>query len=210
MPRRLKLAVLISGSGTTLKNLLDCQASGTLDVDFRLVISSKPDVGGLKHAATAGIPSLVVRRGKYPTAEEFCQAVFQPCRDRDVDLVVMGGFLAHVLIPTDFIGRVVNIHPALIPAFCGKGYYGLRVHQAVLDYGAKASGCTVHFVDNQYDHGPIILQRSVAVAETDSAESLAQRVFAVECEAYPAALRLIAADRVSIEGRRVRVADGPA
>jgi phosphoribosylglycinamide formyltransferase-1 len=99
----------------------------------------------------------------------------------------------------------LNIHPALIPAFCGKGFYGTRVHQAVLDYGAKVSGCTVHFVDKQYDHGPIILQKVVPVEDADTPESLAARVFTAECEAYPEALRLIAAGRVRVQGRRVRI-----
>ena len=117
----------------------------------------------------------------------------------------MAGFLKFAPVPADFANRVVNIHPALIPAFCGLGYYGLRVHQAVLDYGAKISGCTVHFVDNQYDHGPIILQRVVPVEEEDTPETLAARVFAAECEALPEAIRLFAAGRVAVDGRRVRV-----
>lgn len=118
----------------------------------------------------------------------------------------MGGFLKHVLIPADFENRVINIHPALIPAFCGRGMYGRYVHQAVLDYGAKISGCTVHFVDDQYDHGPIILQRTVPVLDDDTAEALAHRVFDAECEALPEALALIAAGRVHVEGRHVRIA----
>jgi len=115
----------------------------------------------------------------------------------------MAGFLKFVTIPTDFEWRVVNIHPALIPAVCGKGFYGLHVHKAVLDYGAKLSGCTVHFVDNQYDHGPIILQRTVPVLDDDTPESLAARVFEAECEAYPEALRWLASGRLRVEGRRV-------
>ncbi|HEV3418000.1 MAG TPA: formyltransferase family protein, partial [Pirellulales bacterium] len=98
-----------------------------------------------------------------------------------------------------------NIHPALIPSFCGNGFYGPRVHEAVLEYGAKLSGCTVHFVDNRYDHGPILLQRAIPVLDEDTAESLAERVFQAECEAYPEALRLIGQGRVSIDGRRVRI-----
>ena len=124
MLRRLKLAVLISGGGTTLKNLIDHQLGGLLDVEFRIVISSSPKAGGLAHAASAAIPSRVVQQKHYSTPEAFRDAIFQPCRDSNVDLVVMGGFLKHVLIPDDFVGRVVNIHPSLIPAFCGHGYYG--------------------------------------------------------------------------------------
>ncbi len=205
MSQRLSLAVLISGRGTTLKNLIDRNAIGQLDVDIRLVISSSATARGLTYATSGGIPSLVVQRKKHATPEEFCEAIFQPCREVDADLVAMGGFLHHVLIPDDFAGRVINIHPSLIPAFCGQGYYGLRVHQAVLDYGVKVTGCTVHFVDNEFDHGPIILQRTVPVEEGDSAASLAQRVFATECDAYPDALRLIAEDRVHVDGRVVRV-----
>ena len=117
----------------------------------------------------------------------------------------MAGFLQLVLIPEDFRNRVFNIHPALIPAFCGKGYYGHRVHEAVLASGAKVSGCTVHFADNEYDHGPIIVQRTVPVLDDDTAETLAQRVFVEECEAYPEAIRLFAEGRLRIEGKRVRI-----
>ena len=116
----------------------------------------------------------------------------------------MGGFLKHVLIPDDFMGRVMNIHPSLIPAFCGHGFYGRRVHQAVLDYGVKVSGCTVHFVDNQYDHGPIILQHVVPVLDDDTPEALAARVFVEECSAYPEAIQRFAQGRLQLVGRRVR------
>ena len=109
----------------------------------------------------------------------------------------------------DFQHRVTNIHPALIPAFCGRGFYGHRVHEAVLEYGAKVSGCTVHFVDNQYDHGPIILQRPVPVRDDDTPDTLAARVFAEECEAYPEAIRLFAEGRLRVEDRRVRIIEGP-
>jgi phosphoribosylglycinamide formyltransferase-1 len=202
---RLKLAVLISGGGTTFRNFLQKKAAGELDVDFALVISSNPQAGGLKFAAEAGIPTRVVQPRDFATAEEFRDAVFGGCREAGVDYVVMAGFLKHVLIPPDFENRVVNIHPALIPSFCGKGFYGLRVHQAVLDYGAKVSGCTIHFVDQVYDHGPIILQKVVPVQNGDTAEVLAARVFEAECEAYPEAIRLLAAGRVRVVGRRVEI-----
>lgn len=204
---RLPIAVLISGGGTTLGNLLEKIKQQDLPVDVRLVISSNPQAGGLNYAREASIPVEIVQPSPAATAEEFSAAVFDPCRQAEVALVVMGGFLKHVLIPGDFENRVVNIHPGLIPAFCGRGFYGLRVHQAVLDYGAKISGCTIHFVDDQYDHGPIILQRSVPVYDGDTAEQLAARIFAVECEAYPEALRMIAEGRVQVTGRRVRIAD---
>jgi formyltetrahydrofolate-dependent phosphoribosylglycinamide formyltransferase len=170
------------------------------------VISSNPAAGGLKHC-NADLPGGVVQRKSFDSAESYSEAVFGLCRQRGAELVVMAGFLNFVPIPPDFVNRVVNIHPALIPAFCGAGYYGHRVHEAVLDYGAKLSGCTVHFVDNQYDHGPIVLQRVVPVADDDTPETLAARVFAAECEAYPEAIRLFAEGRLQVEGRRVRVAD---
>lgn len=201
----LAMAVLISGGGTTLLNLLEEIQQGSLLADIKLVLSSNPKAGGLDHAAHADIPRLVRKRSDYDSPEAFSDAVFQPFRDAAVDLVVMGGFLKHVLIPEDFQGRVMNIHPALIPAFCGAGYYGRRVHEEVLAYGTKISGCTVHFVDNQYDHGPIILQRCVIVRDDDTPETLASRVFEQEREAYPEAIRLFAAGKLRIDGRRVVV-----
>jgi phosphoribosylglycinamide formyltransferase-1 len=117
----------------------------------------------------------------------------------------MAGFLQLLDIPPDFEHRVMNIHPALIPAFCGKGYHGAHVHRAVLEAGVKVSGCTVHFADNQYDHGPIILQQVVPVKDDDTPESLAARVFEAECTAYPEAIRLFAEGRLEVQGRRVRV-----
>ena len=157
----MKLAVFISGGGTTLHNLIKQQENGQLDVEFKLVISSRSDAAGLTYAEAANIPQHIVSRPDYASAENYRDAMFERCREAKVDYVLMGGFIQHVLIPTDFTHRVLNIHPSLIPAFCGKGYYGSHVHRAVLDYGAKVSGCTVHFVDDQYDHGPILLQRVV-------------------------------------------------
>jgi folate-dependent phosphoribosylglycinamide formyltransferase PurN len=120
-----------------------------------------------------------------------------------VDLVCLAGFLQFLPIPVDFENKVMNIHPSLIPAFCGKGFYGHHVHEAVVDYGARISGCTVHFVDNQYDHGPIILQRSVPVFGDDSPQMVADRVFEQECIAFPEAIQLFAEGKLRVEGRRV-------
>ena len=202
---RLKIAVLISGGGTTLRNLIQKIDAGDLGVEIAFVISSSKTAAGLQFAVTAGIRSLVVRRADCLSAEAFREAIFSPCREAGAELVVMGGFLKHLLIPPDYLGRVMNVHPALIPAFCGHGFYGPRVHQAVLDYGAKVSGCTVHFVDDQFDRGPIIDQRVVPVLDDDSAETLAARVFEQECDALPNAIQLYADGRLRIEGRRVRM-----
>ena len=189
MSRPLPIAVLISGGGTTLRNLIQKQADNQIDVDFRLVMSSRSDAAGLQIAASASIPSLVVRKLPSESGQEHSARVFDPIRSLGVQYVIMGGYLQHVLIPDDFENRVINIHPSLIPAFCGKGMYGLKVHQAAIDFGVRVSGCTVHFVDNQYDHGPIILQKTCEVLKDDTAESLQRRVFSLECEALPEAIR---------------------
>jgi phosphoribosylglycinamide formyltransferase-1 len=161
----------------------------------------------LRFASEAEIPWVVIERSAYSSTEHYSRVVFNACRDAGVDLVVMGGFLKHVLVPEDFVGRVMNIHPSLIPAFCGKGFYGHKVHAAAIDYGVKVSGCTVHWVDDHYDHGPIILQRTVEVLSDDTPEKLAARVFAEECEALPDAIRLVARGRLRLQGRRVVVLD---
>lgn len=197
--------MLISGGGTTLRNLLQHIQAGTLPIRFQYVISSNPQAAGLEFARKANIPISVIGRRQYRSPAAHSEAVFSVCRQCGAQLVIMGGYLEHVLIPPDYENRVVNIHPSLIPAFCGKGFYGLRVHQAVLEYGVKLTGCTVHFVDNLYDHGPIILQRAVPVLDDDTPETLAARVFQEECRAYPEALTWIAEGRVRVEGRRVYV-----
>jgi phosphoribosylglycinamide formyltransferase-1 len=183
-----------------------------LPVDIRLVISSSPTAGGLKFAEAAGIPTHVVRREDFDRdaagEKAFGDAVFSACREADVDYVAMAGFMKLAPVPDDFAGRVVNIHPALIPAFCGPGMYGDRVHQAVLDACVKVTGCTVHFVDNQYDHGPIIWQQPVPVFDDDTVDTLAKRVFEVEKEAYPHVLQLLAAGRIKVENGRVTMLKG--
>ena len=204
-PHRLAIAVLISGGGTTLKNLLDQSRTGKLDIDIKLVVSSCPDAKGLDYAREATIPPCVVERRRCDSDDTFSRPIFDACRSHRVELVVMGGFLKFLPIPADFANKVVNIHPSLIPAFCGKGFYGLKVHQAVREAGVKVTGCTVHFVDNEYDHGPIILQRTVEVRDTDSPEAVQKRVFEAECQAYPDAIRLFAEGRLQISGRQVSV-----
>jgi formyltetrahydrofolate-dependent phosphoribosylglycinamide formyltransferase len=208
MQRPLRLAVLLSGGGTTLQNLLDRSGDGRLPADVVLVVSNRGDAYGLQRAQRAGIPTAVVERRDHGSLEEFSSRIFQLCREHSADLVCLAGFLQLLTIPDDFQGRVLNLHPALIPAFCGKGFYGHRVHEAALEYGVKVSGCTVHFADNVYDHGPIVLQRMVPVLDDDTAETLAARVFEQECEAYPEAIRLFAEGRLRIEGRRVRIQGG--
>lgn len=191
-PTKLPIAVLISGGGTTLKNLIDRQQSGDLAVEFRLVVSSRKEAKGLGFAQQSNIPTHIIRRRDFPSSNEHSEAMFAAIHDSGAKLVVMAGYLEHLLIPQAFENRVVNIHPSLIPAFCGQGMYGLHVHQAAVDFGVKISGCTVHYVDNQYDHGPILYQAACPVLPEDTAETLQKRVFALECEALPIVLNKLA------------------
>lgn len=187
MPDPLRLAVLLSGSGRTLQNLIVRIRQGTLAANIVLVISNKSDAYGLMRAEEAGIATAVVTKGDFP-GDAFSDRIFTLIRKSRVDLVCLAGFLQLLHIPDDFTGRVLNIHPALLPDFGGPGMYGHHVHEAVLASGAKVSGCTVHIADNIYDHGPILLQKRVPVLEGDTPESLAERVFTAECEAYPEAI----------------------
>jgi formyltetrahydrofolate-dependent phosphoribosylglycinamide formyltransferase len=205
----IRLAVLLSAGGTTLQNLIDRIADGRLRARLVQVISNNADAYGLERARRAGLPAAVVSRQEAGSRDEFSRRLFDLCRQARADLVCLAGFLQLITVPDDYRNRVLNVHPALIPAFCGKGYYGHHVHEAALAYGVKVSGCTVHFADNEYDHGPIVLQRAVPVLDDDTPDTLAQRVFAQECEAYPEAIRLFAEGRLRVEGRRVRVVEPP-
>ena len=182
------LAVLISGSGRTLQNFIDLIAAKSLDASIKVVVSSSPDAGGNEKARRAKIPLVVVDR----KAGDFSDAITQAVDPHKVDLVLLAGFLHLWKFPPQYKGRVLNIHPALLPDFGGKGMYGHRVHEAVLASGAKESGCTVHVADLEYDRGPILLQRKVKVKPGDTPDDLAARVFAEECVAYPEAVRKVA------------------
>lgn len=188
----MRLAVLISGSGRTLDNLLEWIAAGRLAASVETVVSSRADVRGVRIAEQAGIPVTVLPRAGR-AVDAWSDEIFAACRAARADLVVMAGFLHLVRIPADFAGRVVNIHPSLLPAFGGQGFHGMHVHRAVIERGCTVSGCTVHLVDDEYDHGRILLQKAVPVLLDDTPESLAARVFAAECHALPEAIARIAA-----------------
>ena len=205
MAQRLRLAVLLSGGGTTLQNLLDHIADGRLTAEVAVVVSSRADAFGLERARKAGIAAVAVPRKGQPDVQTFNDALHATLEPYAADLVVLAGFLSIFQPRARYAGRVLNIHPALIPAFCGEGFYGHRVHEAVLAAGVKVSGCTVHFADDQYDSGPIILQGCVPVLEDDTADTLAARVLALEHELYPRAIQLFAENRLRVEGRRVRI-----
>ncbi|MEO8601520.1 MAG: phosphoribosylglycinamide formyltransferase [bacterium] len=209
MDRPARLAVLLSGSGTTLQNLLDRIADGRLRATVAAVVGSRIEAFGLERARNAGIPALPIPRKQHSNSERFNDALHDALAPHAVDLVVLAGFLS-LFQPRAYAGRVMNIHPALIPAFCGPGFYGHKVHEAVLAAGVKVSGCTVHFADDQYDHGPIILQGCVPVLEDDTPDSLAARVQTLESELYPQAIQLWIEDRLRIDAGRVRILPPPA
>jgi phosphoribosylglycinamide formyltransferase-1 len=190
------LAVLLSGGGRTLQNFIDQIAAGKLDARIRVVVSSRRDAAGVRRAREAGIPCHVVERRRFGSGEEFSAAITEVLEPYAVDLVLLAGFLQLYLFPDKYRGRVLNIHPGLLPRYGGRGMYGHHVHEAVLAAGDTESGCTVHLADHEYDHGPIVLQRRVPVLPGDTPETLAERVFAAECEAYPEAVRLFAAGKL--------------
>ena len=200
----IRLAVCVSGGGTTLQNLIDRIRARKLRAEIVKVVASKPRIAAIDKAGAAGIPLALADRSAR-TLAEFSRSVFDPIRQSQADLIVLGGFLALVEIPPEYAGKVINIHPALIPSFCGKGFHGARVHEAVISSGVKVSGCTVHFADATYDTGPIIVQKTVPVLDDDTPDTVAARVFQAECQALPEAIALYADGRLRLEGRRVRV-----
>ena len=200
----IRLAVCVSGGGTTLQNLIDRIVDGRLRASLVQVVASKAGIGAIGRAERAGISVAVEPRGNR-ALPDFSAAVFGPIRRASADLVILGGFLSLVEIPADYAGKVINIHPSLIPAFCGRGMHGPAVHRAAIEAGVKLSGCTVHFADATYDTGPIIFQAPVPVLATDTPETLAARVFEAECEALPDAIGLYAEGKLRVEGRRVMI-----
>lgn len=201
----LKLGVLVSGGGTNLQSIIDHIESGYLPAEIAVVISSKEGAYALERAKKHRIPAYVVKRKDFDSQEKYEDEMIELLRRHHVELVVLAGFIK-VLSPhfvRAFPNRIMNIHPALIPSFCGKGFYGEKVHEAVLNYGAKITGVTVHFVDEGTDTGPIILQRAVAVEDDDTPDTLADRVLKEEHKIYPEAIKLYAEGRLEIRGRRV-------
>ncbi len=205
----IRLAVLVSGGGTTLRNLAEKIEAGSLRARVAVVVCSNAGAAEKVAGLGLGVPIQTVDRRGAADVESFSRAVFEHVRAAEVDLVCLAGFLSLLRIPDDYAWRVLNIHPALLPAFGGKGMYGRRVHEAVLAAGCKVSGCTVHFADQSYDTGPILVQRACPVREGDTPQTLAARVFEQECLAYPEAIGLIGQGRVRIEGRVTRVLDEP-
>jgi len=203
----LRIAVLLSGEGTSLENLLTRIEAGEVPGRVVGVLASKAAAGGLERARRRGIPAAAVPRKQFRDSKAFNDALHAELERHEPDLVLLLGFLSPFELRGRYEGRALNVHPALIPAFSGQGFYGQRVHEAVIAAGVKLSGATVHFVDEEYDHGPIVLQRAVPVLDDDTPESLAARVRALERDLVPEAVRLFAAGRLEIRGRRVHIRD---
>jgi formyltetrahydrofolate-dependent phosphoribosylglycinamide formyltransferase len=187
-----RLAVLISGGGTSLQNFIDKIADGSLDAEISVVVASRRNIAGIERAEKAGLHVEIVERRRFENTESFSEAVTAAIEPHDPDLVLLAGFLQMYLFPAKYRGRVLNIHPGLLPEYGGQGMYGHHVHEAVIAARERESGCTVIVADHQYDHGPTVLERRVPVLPGDTADTLAARVFEAECEAYPEAVRMFA------------------
>ena len=204
-----RIAVLVSGGGTNLQALIDAQARGELEGgEISLVLASKPGVYALERAANAGIPGMVLARKEYPDADAYTEALVATLQAANIELVVLAGFM--IIIGEGmykaFPNRIINVHPALIPSFCGQGFYGLHVHEAALAKGVKVSGATVHFVTPECDAGPIILQKAVEVKEDDTPETLQKRIMQeAEWKILPEAVKLFCQGRLKVENDKVYI-----
>ncbi len=204
--QKVKIGVLISGGGTNLQALIDAMEDGNVNGEIAVVISDRINAYGIERAKKHKIDGIIVNRKDYVNKKEFFDALINMLIDYKVELIVLAGFLT--ILSKDFVERfnekIINVHPALIPSFCGEGYYGEKVHKAALDYGVKVTGATVHFVDEKADTGPIILQEAVPVMEDDTPEILAARVLQVEHKILPKAVKLYCDGKLTIEGRKVK------
>ncbi|NQV16895.1 phosphoribosylglycinamide formyltransferase [bacterium] len=203
----LRIGALVSGGGTNLQAVMNAIDSGLIpDAEISIVISNKKNAFALERATNAGIENVVIQRKNFSKSEDFDRALADELRSRNVELILLAGFMS-ILGPSFFEhyeNRVMNIHPALIPAFSGPGYYGLKVHEAVLEYGCKISGASVHFVTPEVDAGPLILQKAVVVESGDTAEILQKRIMEeAEWQIYPEAVRLFALGKLRVDGHQV-------
>jgi phosphoribosylglycinamide formyltransferase-1 len=199
------IGILLSGGGTNLQAVMDAVEDGSIPAKINLVLSDRPDAYGLVRAQNKGIPTHCINRKQFMDYIAFNQAILEKLIAYDVEYVVLAGYLSILSerLVNQFRNRIINIHPSLIPAFCGKGFYGDKVHQAVLEYGVKVTGATVHFVDEGTDTGPIILQKAVEVLPDDTVETLSKRVLEVEHELLPKGVALLVKDKIKVSGRKV-------
>lgn len=202
-----KIAVLVSGRGSNLQTIIDSIENGSINGRIEVVISSKKDAYALERAEKHDIEGIYIGKGNYPDLDARNDRLIEILKERDVDLIVLAGYMS--ILNERFVklfkNKIINIHPSLIPSFCGKGYYGSRVHKAVLDYGVKLTGATVHFVDEGTDTGPVVLQKTVEVDFNDTVETLSKKVLKIEHELLPLGVKLFCEDRLEVEGRRVRI-----
>lgn len=207
----LRIAVFASGGGSNLQAILDAIAEGAVEAEVALVVSDRPGIGALGRAERAGVPAVVLHPRDFAGEDAFGAALLEAMEAEGVDFVALAGYLKRIpaVVVQAFRHRILNIHPSLLPAFGGPGFYGRRVHEAALAHGVRWSGATVHLVDEAYDTGPIVLQESVPVHADDTPETLAARILEVEHRLYPEALRLFADRRVRIDGRRVLIDPNP-
>jgi len=207
MLTKTKIAVFVSGGGTNLQAILDASAAGKLpDGEIALVLASRPDAYALERAKNAGVPTAVVSKKECAGQAEFEEKILAELRAHGIQMIVLAGFMSILSenFTSRFPKRILNVHPSLIPSFCGKGFYGLHVHEAALQYGVKLSGATVHFVSEECDGGPIIAQKAVAVLENDTPETLQKRIMEeAEWKLLPHAVSLFCQGRLSVEGRHV-------
>ena len=206
MPQ-VKIGVLISGSGSNLQSLIDNIENGNINGKITVVISNKKDAYGLERAKQKNIDAIYVNYKNYESFDKFNDAIIEELKSHGVELVVLAGYLK--ILTSKFIeeyrNRIINIHPSLIPSFCGKGYYGINVHEEVIRYGVKLSGATVHFVDEGADTGPIIIQEAVEVCYEDTADSLQQKVLKTEHKILPLAVKYYCEGRIQVDGRKVKI-----
>ena len=207
----MKLAVFASGGGTNFQAILDAIERRALPAEVVLCLTNTKEAGALQRANENNVPWAVMAPSRFQTEEEYAQDILDLLDEHSVDFIALAGYLKKIpsTIVHTFHHRMLNIHPALLPAFGGKGLYGMRVHQAVLDYGVRWTGATVHLVDEDYDTGPVVLQTPVPVYPEDTPQKLADRVLKVEHQIFPEAIRLFAQNRVEVEGRTVRILDAP-
>lgn len=200
-----KIGVLISGGGTNLQSIIDNIKTGNINGEIKLIISNKEEAYGLTRGKESGIESMYISRKRFDSEEDYNSKLIEEFKKRDVELIVLAGYLK--VLSKEFIyefkNRIINIHPSLIPSFCGKGYYGENVHKEVLNYGVKITGATVHFVDEGTDTGPIILQESIEVESFDTIDTLKAKVLKVEHKILVQGVKLYCENRLSIEGRKV-------
>lgn len=204
---RLRLGILASGRGSNFEAVLNNIKQGKLDASVQVLISDKATAGALEIARNNGIPAIHISKKELPEQDQFDQKLLSILNDYQVNFVALAGYLKILspIVVRSFKNRILNIHPALLPSFGGKGMYGIHVHEAVLNYGCKVTGVTVHIVDEEYDTGPPVLQRCVPVMDDDTPDTLAARVLKIEHEIYTDALQLFAQDRVLVEERRVKI-----